>query len=237
MAGVPDSSTGTSFSSSPTIHLLVWLSAPAMMLVTNSIICITLMFPVAEQGKTGKSSRAAIAFVIPSLNSISDNSPFSRYLSISSSLLSAIISISCSRAVATSSTISAGTSETSNFPLSSLYRYALPSRRSTIPEKLPSLPIGSATGTASRAIFFWMPSRHFSKSDRSRSSLLTMKIPGLFSSVAIFHAFSVCTSTPETPQTMNAIASLTRKDPLDSGKKLPYPGVSSTFTFFLLNSK
>ena len=136
----------------------------------------------------------------------------------------ATASMSLSRAAAAASASSAGTSPTVALP--SLYVCAFIVSRSTTPLKSCSLPMGSCTATT------WAPKDScrrpsaWSKSARSRSSMLqTMTRPSP-RAAARSQSRSCWTSTPSTVLTTTSAVSTTCRLAMASARKLESPGVS-----------
>ena len=136
----------------------------------------------------------------------------------------ATASMSLSRAAAAASASSAGMSPTVALP--SLYVCAFMVSRSTTPLNSCSLPMGSCTATT------WAPKdscrrpRAWSKSARSRSSMLqTITRPSPRAS-ARSQSRSCWTSTPSTVLTTTSAVSTTCRLAMASARKLESPGVS-----------
>ena len=147
-----------------------------------------------------------------------------RYFSARSSSVLATASMSLSRAAAAASERSPGMSPTVALP--SLYVCAFIVSRSTTPLKACSLPIGSCTATTCAPNDSWSSSSAWSKSARSRSSMLqTIMRPSPRAS-ARSQSRSCWTSTPSTVLTTTSAVSTTCRLAMASARKLESPGVS-----------
>src|SRR5665213_2236252 len=111
-------------------------------------------------------------------------------------------------------------------------------KRSIMPEKSDSAPIGSCIRTAclvNRSKIDW---KDRSKDPPVLSSLLMKQIRGTIPSSAYLQLVSDCGSTPATPSKTTTAPSSTRKDRFTSAVKSMCPGVSMILkrTFLLKSS-
>ena len=195
------------------------------------------MFCRPEVHTSGTIVAARVAVARPLVNSSWVSVPASKNFSINDSSASATISISASRADCAASLRPAGISPSVILPdASPANEYAFIDTRSTTPVKFFSSPSGSWIGTIVRPSVCRSDSSTRSSEARSRSSRFTATMRGSASSSATAQAFSVCTSTPDTPSTTSTAPSATCIAARASEKKLPNPGVSIRLILVLFHS-
>ncbi len=169
-----------------------------------------------------------VAWRMPAFNSSMVGVPPSRNFSRSTSSVSAMISINCSRKASAFFCNAAGIGSTSYCePMASSFQTtACISTRSTTPLKPASAPMGicSATGLAPRRLR--MVSRTCSKSAPFLSILFTKQMRGTRYLSPCRHTVSVCGCTPATESNTATAPSSTRRLRSTSAVKSTWPGVS-----------